>query len=78
MFEVDTEELQIEMIRAGYKTILSFAEAAGINRNTVSDVIKGTAYPSSSVMAKMVRTLGIGSERAGRIFFKKKLTESVS
>lgn len=78
MFEVDTEELQIEMIRAGYKTISAFAKAAGINRNTTAEVVNGSAYPSSVVMAKMVRTLGIGAERAGRIFFKQKLTESVS
>jgi len=78
MFEVDTEELRIEMIRAGFKTISGFAEAAGVNRNTTAEVVNGTIYPSSTVMAKMVKALGIGYERAGRIFFKEKLTESVS
>lgn len=73
MFEVDTEELRVEMVRAGFKTISDFAKAADINRNTTAEVVNGSAYPSSIVMAKMARTLGISAERAGRIFLNKNL-----
>lgn len=78
MFEVDTRRLRMEMAAAGVNNITELSELTGVNRNTIADVIKGTAYPSSMVMAKIVKALGIGAETAGEIFFKEKLTDSVS
>ena len=77
MYEVDTKELKIAMVEAGIKNITELSKASGVNRNTTAEVISGEIYPSSMVMARFVAALGIGAERAGRIFFKQKLTESV-
>ena len=73
MYEVDTRELKIAMAEAGVDTFIAFADAADLDRNTVSGVIKGVIYPSSMVMVKMAEALKLPSERCGRIFFKQKL-----
>lgn len=78
MHEVDTKALQKAMIDADISSIEQLSEIAGVNRNTIGDVVKGRSYPSSSVMEKIKIALNLTSEQAGRIFFKEKLTETVS
>ena len=73
MHEVDTAALRWYMDKAGIRTILDLSDATGINRNTLSGVLKGTVYPSSDVMGRMVSALGIPPEKAGAIFFSQKL-----
>ena len=73
MYEVDTKELRIAMIKAGIDTIDGLAKASGINRNTISGVLNGTLYPSSNVMVALVDALNLPSSQAGNIFFKEKL-----
>lgn len=73
MYEVDTRELKIAMAEAGMDTIEKFSKASGVNRNTLSGVVNGQIYPSSIVMSKIANTLKMTGERAGRIFFKRKL-----
>lgn len=73
MYEVDTKELRIAMAEAEIDTIVAFAEASGVDRNTLSGVISGSIYPSSTVMVKMADALNLPSERCGKIFFKLKL-----
>ena len=73
MYEVDTKELRIAMINADISTIEALATATGINRNTLSSVINGDSYPSSNVMCALVNALNLPGDKAGSIFFKKKL-----
>lgn len=65
----DTKELKRQMLDKDYETIKALAEASGIDRMTLSKVLKGTIQPSADVMTKLVKTLDIPSEQAGRIFF---------
>lgn len=74
MYGVDTKELKIAMAEAEIGTIVEFAEASGINRNTLSGILDGSSYPSSLAMKAIVETLNLEPSRAGRIFFMKKLT----
>lgn len=78
MHEIDTVILRKAMIDAGIDTIEQLAERAGINRMTAGDVVKGRIYPSSMVMEKIKIALHLTSEQAGVIFFKEKLSDSVS
>lgn len=73
MYEVDTRELRVAMAEAGIDTIEQFSSLTGINRNTLSGVLNGSIYPSSMVMVKIAGSLNMSSERAGAIFFRKKL-----
>ena len=73
MYEVDTRELRIAMAEAGITTIEQMSELTEVNRNTLSGVVNGSSYPSSMVMCKIVDALDLPCERAGRIFFVKKL-----
>ena len=73
LYEVDTIEIKKKMVEKGYDTIDSLSEASGINRNTLSDVIKGKVFPSSMVMTKLGTALEMDSTDMGSIFFKRKL-----
>ena len=72
-YEVDLKGLRKAMVDKDLNTIEDMCVASGINRNTVSDVLHGRAYPSSSVMARMGTALGLSGDEMGRIFFKEKL-----
>ena len=65
----DTIELKKIMVERGYKTIGSLASASQINRTTLGKVLDGKIQPSSDVMFKLVQTLDISPDNAGRIFF---------
>lgn len=74
MYEVDTTALRIEMVKAGIYTVEDLVKETGVNRNTLSGVVKGEIYPSSIVMSKIAAALRLSGEAAGMIFFKPKLT----
>ena len=78
MFEVDTTALRKAMVEAGYLDIRSLSQAAGVNRNTTADVVKGKIYPSSQVMSRLAAALHLSGEAAGTIFFKEKLARNAS
>ena len=65
----DTDMIKKIMIDKGYSTISSLAAAAGIDRNVLGKVLSGKIQPSSTVMYKLVDTLGISAAEAGVIFF---------
>lgn len=71
----DTTALRVKMAQKGYKTIISLAENADIDRNTLSRVLDGEIQPSTIVMKKLVHVLNLKPEEAGEIFFAKKLTQ---
>lgn len=71
-YTVDTIALKVVMIQAGYNTIKSFANACEVSDHTVSAILNG-ANPAYSVMCKMISTLKLGAEQAGKIFFNDNL-----
>ena len=73
MYEVDTRELKIAMAEAGIDSIEQLSKATEVNRNTLSGVVNGSSYPSSMVMVKIAGALDLTRDRAGSIFFKRKL-----
>lgn len=72
-FKTDHIELKKIMIEKGYRTIKELSERSGINRNTLASVFNGEKQPSSDVMERLVITLEIEPEKAGRIFFSRNL-----
>ena len=70
----DTIALRVKMAKKGYKTIISLAEKADIDRNTLSKVLDGETQPSTTIMKKLVSALDLEPQEAGEIFFAKELT----
>lgn len=68
-YKTDTVELKKLMVEKNIKTILELSEKTGINRNTLGRILDGTIQPSSDAMDRLVYTLEIQPEKAGRIFF---------
>lgn len=66
---VDIPEFKKEMAIHNYKSITALAEASGVNRNTISDMLNGRVFPSADVMCRLKETFGWSGETAGRIFF---------
>ena len=75
MYHVDVKELKKAMIDAGIDTIQDLSDKSGINRNTLSDILKEKIYPSSDVMVRLANTLSLPTEKCGAIFFATELTE---
>lgn len=75
---VDVKELKKIMIDKDINTIAELSDKTGVNRNTLSDVLSGKSYPSADTMVKLTEGLSLEGCEAGKIFFAKKLTESVS
>lgn len=73
IYKTDVIELKKSMIDAGFDKIINLSDASGIDRNTLSKVINGDAQPSSNVMDKLVSTLQLSPEKAGKIFFGQNL-----
>ncbi|MEG1205179.1 MAG: helix-turn-helix transcriptional regulator [Angelakisella sp.] len=69
----DSIALKQIMIECGYSKVNKLARDSGVDRNTLALVLNGTLQPSSNVMMKLVATLDINPERAGRIFFARHL-----
>ena len=78
MYCVDTKELKKAMVDADLDSIQKLADASGVSRNTVVDVVSGRIQPSTDVMRKLAGALELPSERAGLIFFAFRLTSDVS
>lgn len=73
VFTTDFIALKQIMIERGYDKVNKLAQDAGVDRNTLAQVLSGAIQPSSNVMIKLVSTLDIDPEKAGRIFFAKYL-----
>ena len=57
------------MIEKGFKTIGALADVSGIGRTTLGKVLDGKIQPSTDTMFKLMDTLDIPDEEAGKIFF---------
>jgi len=69
IYKTDYIELKKKMAEKEIKTIKELAQKSGINRNTLAKILEGTIQPSSDSMEKLVYTLCLTPEEAGRIFF---------
>jgi len=69
----DTIALKKVAVERGLDKISDLAKASGINRNTLSGVLKGDVQPSAEVMSKLIETLDISPSQAGVIFFSNNL-----
>lgn len=72
-YKTDVIALRKKMIDQNISTITALSEVTGINRNTLSSVMKGKIQPSAEVMRKLVSILQIPPEEAGKIFFSQDL-----
>lgn len=69
IYRTDTNEIKKIMIDRDIKSITELSEKSGIGRNTLAKVLNGQIQPSSDTMEKLVYTLKIPPEKAGKIFF---------
>lgn len=67
---VDTKELRKAMIEKDMLKIDDLSKATGVNRNTISEVVNGKIYPSSTVMGKIGTALDFSEKDMGKVFFK--------
>lgn len=74
MYCVDVKELKKCMIDAGIETNAELSDKSGVNRNTIGDILNEKIYPSSDVMTRIVSALSMDPEKAGLVFFARKLT----
>ena len=69
IYRTDTNEIKKIMIDRDIRSITELSEKSGIGRNTLAKVLNGQIQPSSDTMEKLVSTLKIPPEKAGKIFF---------
>lgn len=69
IYRTDTHEIKKIMIDRDIRSITELSEKSGIGRNTLAKVLNGQIQPSSDTMEKLVYTLKIPPEKAGKIFF---------
>ena len=72
-YTVDTQELRKAMVDADLITVVSLAEASGVDRNTIGSILNEKTRPSAQVIEKLADALSLNGERIGSIFFTKKL-----
>lgn len=73
MFCVDTITLKKKMIECHLEKYIDLAEKAGVDRNTISNIMTHASRPSTTVMEKLAIALEMTPEEAGKIFFAKNL-----
>ena len=71
MYTVDTVELRKAMIDKGFNTIQQMADACGLSRDTMSDIVKGRVRPGALAIYAIAAVLDLEPEALGRIFFKR-------
>ena len=72
-YVVDTVEIKKRMAENQIDSIADLELITGVNRNTLSKVIRGKSYPSAHVIGGIAYSLHMTSEDIGRIFFCQKL-----
>ena len=65
----DTIALKKLMVEKGLDRITDLANASGVSRTTLSNVLRGKSQPSAGVMEKLIATLHIPLAQTSDIFF---------
>lgn len=73
IYTTDIVEIKKLMAENRIDTIKELSEKSGINRNTLGKILNCEIQPSSDTMERLVFTLKIPPEKAGRIFFSNNL-----
>lgn len=73
MLRTDIIRLKKIMIDRGVGKNVALSKESGINRDTIGKVLNGEIQPSSTVMGKLITTLKIPPDEAGKIFFSSNL-----
>lgn len=71
MYNINIIELKKRMIEKRLDTAVALADAAKVERNTVSAILNGQRKPSLKVMYAIAEVLELSSVEAGNIFFCK-------
>lgn len=74
MRNIDSKEFKKAMVEANIDSYLQLEEATGLNRSTLSNIVKGEQNPSYDTMAVLVDALHLTYEEIGRIFFANELS----
>lgn len=69
IYRTDTKAIKKIMVDRNIESVTELSKKSGIGRNTLAKVLNGQAQPSSDTMEKLVYTLKIPPEKAGKIFF---------
>lgn len=72
-YYVDTKELKKVMIDANIPTITGLADASGVDRNTLGNILSEKTKPSATAIEKIAAALSLSGEDIGRIFFAQEL-----
>lgn len=75
-YTVDVLALKKIMVECRLDKIIELSKASGVNRNTISKILNNEMKPSTTVIEKLMRALGISSEDAGKIFFNENLRDT--
>lgn len=66
---IDIKELRKNMIEADMDSYTELANATGIDKSTISSIVKGEQKPSYDTLCKLIDALHINYDEIGRIFF---------
>lgn len=73
MRSVDAKEFKKAMIEADIESYLQLEAVTGINRSTLSGIVKGEQKPSYDTMIALADGMHLKYDEIGRIFFAKEL-----
>ncbi|MBO7426224.1 MAG: helix-turn-helix transcriptional regulator [Clostridiales bacterium] len=73
MRNIDAKEFKKAMVESNIDSYLQLEEATGLNRSTLSSIVKGEQKPSYDTIGVLADALHLTYEELGRIFFTKEL-----
>lgn len=73
MRNIDSKEFKKAMVEANIDSYLQLEESTGLNRTTLSNIVKGEQKPSYDTIVVLADSLHLTYEEIGRIFFTNEL-----
>lgn len=73
IYTTDCIALRTKMAMKGINTIKELSQKSGVGRDTLSRILNGKLKPSTKIIEKLIYTLEITPEEAGKIFFNQNL-----
>lgn len=70
---IDAKEFKKAMVEANIDSYLQLEEATGLNRSTLSSIVKGEQKPSYDTICALADALHLTYTELGRIFFTNEL-----